>query len=88
MLPIMLAAAGSMGMRPELIKAPLPDPSRINWKWTNQRQVRKNRRRAQAAGFKNPHSRTVACRWIGWQSKYRPHVGKKQLAKAAARSQS
>lgn len=52
----------------------------IAFKQTNQRKVRKNVRKARAAGFSNPHN--VSMKWRFSNSKYKPHSGNKQFDKA------
>lgn len=55
----------------------------INFPRFNQRKARKNRRRADAAGYLSPFGRAIRSQWSQTRSKYQPHVGAKQLAKMA-----
>jgi len=50
--PILLAMAGMSNIQSAF--RPITTPvDRLNFKWRNQRQIRKNRRRANAAGKRN-----------------------------------
>jgi hypothetical protein len=49
-LPILLAVAGSMNADRWLFERTRPLVHQLNWKWRNQRQIRKDRRRAFANG--------------------------------------
>lgn len=79
-LPI-IAAPGGYLLPP--IKEAQPDFHELNFKWRNQRQLRKNRRRANALGFKSAFTSAVSRNVKRSRSKYRPHVGMKQRAKGA-----
>jgi len=55
MLPLMIMSAESGGFEDyaNMFRQISPGYHQLNFKWRNQKQVRKNRRRAHAAGKKN-----------------------------------
>jgi len=55
MTPMILFSAASGGFKDyaNMFKSISPGYHQLNFKWHNQKQIRKNRRRAHAAGKKN-----------------------------------
>lgn len=80
MLPYIISRGVGFDLIPPTLEAKTP-LHQLNFRWRNQRQIRKTRRRAHAAGISAAFAGPLFGSYTRSRSKYRPHVGRKQIAK-------